>query len=152
MGWGVHKAARETGMSESTGWSWNRDPNVNARIEELRPLIAEEIREQEVEKFLLDIEHFDKETTRVASMQTPHKLRGFADKVQAIELGYRRMKAIQPKTSVSATATAGAVVVAGATMGAVYKSRWLLEKEEKMRLQLESGNPPTLDHEPPTSA
>lgn len=140
---GVRTAAAEAGVSETAGWTWNRDPLVQARVEELKPIIAAEIREKIIEKFVLDVEHLDVEVTRVASMQKPHKYRGFSDKVHAIELGYRRHPgALQPKTSVSATANAGAMAIAGTTAKEVYKSKWILQNEEKMRLQLESENTP----------
>jgi len=82
-----------------------------------------------------------------------HQTRGDADRVKAIEIGYKAIGDIQP---VRVVANAQAAVLAGApkptTMYEVYKSRWLMEKEEKMRQQCEKEMaegkipPPLLHH------
>jgi hypothetical protein len=69
-----------------------------------------------------------------------HHTRGDADRVKGIEIGYKALGIIQP---VRVVANVQPVALTGAPkptiMYEVYKSRWLLEKEEKMRQQCEKG-------------
>lgn len=149
LGIGVQGAAAEVYISFSRAWAWNRDPRIQARVEELRKQVAADLFHDELASYKLNLQHADVEVTRVASMEKPHAYRGFSDKTHAIELIYRRLKAIEPRTSVRATAEVGVGVIAGANMREVYKSRWLIEKEETLRKQLAATNPAPVTIEAP---
>lgn len=135
MGISVQGSCAEVGVSFGAGWKWNRMPTIEKQIEANREKIAQRLFDQEFQSYTLNLQHADVEVTRVASMQKPHKFRGFSDKTHAIELIYRRLKAIAPKTTVNATAVAG--VVQGATVKERYKALWLIQKEESLAQQFE---------------
>jgi hypothetical protein len=65
-------------------------------------------------------------------------MRGDSDRVKAIEVAYKRLGLIEPQKIINNNqANALAAAGNGATFYEVYKSRWLIEKEERMRQQLE---------------
>jgi hypothetical protein len=135
-GFTIEGAGARVGISNSTAWTWKRKPLVQQRIDGLLEELSAKARTQIESAYKMDVQFLDVECTRVAAMQKPHKFRGFADKNKALELGFRRLRAIEPLSTTRVTAVAGAVAMGG-TMKERYKSLWLIEKEERMRLECE---------------
>jgi len=140
LGLSVEGAGAEAGVSYSTAWKWNRMDRVQAEIEKNREKLGDDILKREISSYRLNLGHADIEITRVASMQKPHKFRGYSDKTKAVELIYRRLKAIEPQTRATATAVSGAVagaVVGGTNMKERYKALWLIRKEQQLERECE---------------
>jgi hypothetical protein len=67
---------------------------------------------------------------QIANGET-HKLRGDADRVKVMELGYKALGIIQPSRVIT-QANATVVPLQGQTVFEVYKSKWLRDKEAAM--------------------
>ena len=106
------------------------------QIQKLQEM-AERREEQLAEKtFLIEREFLDVHLAHQIANGETHKTRGDADRVKAIELGYKALGVIQ-SSRVIAQASATLVSPQGETVFEVYKSKWLRDKESAMAAHLE---------------
>ena len=129
-------AAVYAGYHPGSGYRLAENPPIKAQIQKLQEQ-AERREEQLAEKkFLIEREFLDVHLAHQIANGETHKLRGDADRVKAMELGYKALGVIQPNRVV---AHANAVVLPpqGQNMLDIYKSKWLREKEAAMAAYLE---------------
>ena len=115
------------------------NPSIQAQIGKLQEQ-AEKCEERRVERaFSINREFLDSNLAHLIVNGETHAVRGDADKVKAIEVGYRTLGMIQPSQVVNqaVASTAGTIPVQERTMRQVYKSKWLVDREAAMSTQLE---------------
>jgi hypothetical protein len=132
-------AAVYAGYHPASGYRLLENPSIKAQIQKLHEN-AERREEQLAEKtFAIEREFLDVHLAHQIANGGTHKTRGDADRVKAIEIGYKALGVIQPNRVV---AQAGAIAMPpqGQKMLHFYKSKWLLEKEAAMAARLEEQN------------
>jgi hypothetical protein len=131
------KACIETGFAPSYATELFRKQQVKDLIEKLRPEFEKELIQKVIKERQLSRDFLDLNLMNVIANGETHLMRGDADKVKAIEIGYKAIGDIQP-TRIVANAQAGAAVCGqGQTFLQVYKSAWLIKKEEEMARKCE---------------
>ena len=129
-------AAVYAGYHPASGYRLLENLAVMGQIQKLQEM-AERREEQLAEKtFLIEREFLDVHLAHQIANGETHKTRGDADRVKAIELGYKALGVIQ-SSRVIAQASATLVSPQGETVFEVYKSKWLRDKESAMAAHLE---------------
>ena len=129
-------AAVYAGYHPGSGYRLLENPAIKGQIQKLQEL-AERREEHLAEKtFLIEREFLDVHLAHQIANGATHKVRGDADRVKAMELGYKALGVIQPNRVV-AQASAIAMPPQGQKVFEIYKSRWLIEKEAAMSAHLE---------------
>jgi hypothetical protein len=132
-------AAVYAGYHPASGYRLLENPSIKAQIQKLHEN-AERREEQLAEgTFAIQREFLDVHLAHQIANGGTHKTRGDADRVKAIEIGYKALGVIQ-SNRVVAQASATVVSPQGQTVFEIYKSRWLLEKEAAMAARLEEQN------------
>lgn len=131
------KACIYTGFAPSYATELFRKAEVKILIEKMGPEFEKQLIEQTVKGRLLTQDFLDAETMNIIVNGKTHFMRGDADRVKAIEVGYKAIGDIQP-ARVVANAQAGALAgVAKGTFLQVYEAQWLIDKKRRMAQQME---------------
>ncbi len=129
-------AARYAAHHPGSGYRLLENPSIQAQIRKLQQQ-AERREERLAERtFAIEREFLDVHLAHQIANGETHKLRGDADRVKAIAIGYKALGAIQPSRVVAQASTA-VVPPQAQTVFEIYKSKWLLEKEAAMSAHLE---------------
>jgi len=129
-------AAVYAGYHPASGYRLLENPSIKTQIQKLQQQ-AERREEQFAEKkFAIEREFLDVHLAHQIANGETHKLRGDADRVKAMELGYKALGIIQ-SSRVVAQANAVLLPPQGQNMLDIYKSKWLREKEAAMAAYLE---------------
>jgi hypothetical protein len=132
-------AAVYSGYHPASGYRVLENSAIQAQIQKLQEQ-AERREEQLAEKtFAIEREFLDVHLAHQITNGATHKVRGDADRVKAMELGYKALGVIQSNRIV-AQASATVVSPPGKTVFEIYKSKWLLDKEAAMAARLEKQN------------
>jgi hypothetical protein len=132
-------AAIYAGYHPASGYRLLENPSIKDQIQRLHEN-AERREEQLAEgTFAIQREFLDVHLAHQIANGGTHKTRGDADRVKAIEIGYKTLGVIQ-SNRVVAQASATVVSPQGQTVFEIYKSRWLIEKEAAMAARLEGQN------------
>jgi len=131
--------AARAGFAPHTGYKLARLPRVKRRLEQISEESVRELIDEAKEEFRMSLGFLKTHLTRIIAMEKPHPYRGYADQVKALEAGLKAMKVIEPaRVTNSATAAAAAqAAIGGQTMEAIYKSKWLAQKEAQLAEKFE---------------
>jgi hypothetical protein len=131
------KSCIYAGYAPSYATELFRKEEVKNLIEKMGPEFEKQLIEQTVKGRLLTQDFLDAETMNIIVNGKTHFMRGDADRVKAIEVGYKAIGDIQP-TRVIASAQAGAAAgVPKGTFLQVYEAQWLIDKKRRMAEQME---------------
>jgi len=127
------QAAIAAGMSASSAFYLLADPRIQKRLEEVdREMLSQAVKMAE-QKFAISEEFLDEQLSEIAADATSHKYRGSADRVKAIEVGYKKLGLIESGSKVTVNNKQQQLrIQTNGTFYDVYKSKWLLEKEAEM--------------------
>ncbi len=121
------------GMSASSAFYLLADPRIQKRLEKVDGEIRFEAMKAAMRKFTLSEEFLDEQLSQVAADATPHKFRGSADRVKAIEVGYKKLGLIESASKVTVNNKQQQMLMkTNGTFYDVYKAKWLVEKESEM--------------------
>src|SRR6185437_12055046 len=95
-----------------------------------------------VKKFEITTEFVDMHVSHIIANGQTHFMRGDSDRVKACEVAYRRLGLIESQKIVNNNQANAQAIAQGRTLKEVYKSRWLIEKEQRIAAQLEAENAP----------
>lgn len=139
-------AAQRAGLNPRTTTHLLYQKRIQDRIQEIDGALFEEMRKQLDQTYMLELSFLDENLAELIAEDRVHKYRGYEHRFKAIEIGYKRMKAGAYDHAPSAVTQNNLIngnVVKG-TMAEVYKSKWLRDKEQKLREQLEAGDGKTI--------
>ncbi len=140
-GMSASAAARISGLNPSSLTKLLFQERIQNRIREIDSAMFAEMREQLDRKYALEVSFLDENLAELITTKKPHQFRGHEHRIKGIELGYKRLKVgafDHPPSSVTNNNNFNGNV--RGTVAEVYQSKWLREKEEQMRRQLEAQN------------
>lgn len=116
-------------------------PLLQELIAELRPEVEKRTKEKAiaegVKKFEMTADFVDMHVSHIIANGKTHFMRGDSDRVKACEVAYKRLGLIEAAKIVNNNQANAQAIAQGKTLKEVYKSRWLIEKEQRLATQFE---------------
>ena len=134
-------SAARAGFNAAMGYYLSRQPRVIKRLEEIEQEYKKNMAKVRVETKILTKEFLEQSLVDIIVKGQKH-----VGQLHGIRMGFQTQKILPvPGVSFTNNQTMGIMnAPQGNTMAEIYKAKWLRDKEEAMRLQLEAQEPKQL--------